>query len=43
MKKLMIHFICVDSALQINIIPLPVTVNRKIKKPPIKLNFWQSQ
>ena len=26
-------------ALQINIIPLPVTMNRKIKKAPIKLNF----
>ena len=29
------------SALQINI-PLLVTMNRKIKKPPVKLNFWQS-
>ena len=31
------------TALQINIIPLPVTMNRKIKKPPLKLNFRQSQ
>ena len=31
------------SALQINIIPLPVTMNRKIKKPPAKLNFRRSQ
>ena len=30
-------------ALVINIIPLPVTMNRKIKKPPVKLNFQQSQ
>ena len=29
-------------ALQINIIPLPVTMNRKIKKPPVKLHFQQS-
>ena len=32
-----------QAALQINVIPLPVTMNRKIKKPPVKLNFWQSQ
>ena len=31
------------SALQISIIPLPVTTNRKIKKPPVKLNFRRSQ
>ena len=30
-------------ALQINIIPLPVTMNREIKKPPVKLNFGRSQ
>ena len=30
------------AALQINI-PLLVTMNRKIKKLPVKLNFWQSQ
>ena len=28
-----------ESALQINIIPLPVTMNRKIEKPPVKLHF----
>ena len=27
------------TALQINIIYLPVTMNRKIKKPPVKLYF----
>ena len=32
-----------ESALQLNIIPLPVIMNRKIKKPPVKLNFWLSQ
>ena len=31
------------AVLQINFIPLPVTMSRKIKKPPVKLNFWQSQ
>ena len=31
------------AALQINIIPLTVTMNRKIKKPPVKLNFRRSQ
>ena len=30
-------------SLQINIIPLLVTMNRKIKKPPVKLNFLWSQ
>ena len=32
-----------NSALQMNIIPLPVTINRKLKKPPVKSNFQQSQ
>ena len=32
-----------STALQINIIPLPVTMNRKMKKPPVKLNFRRSQ
>ena len=27
------------AALHINIIPVPVTMNRKIKKPPFKINF----
>ena len=27
-------------ALQLNIIPLSVTMDRKIKKPLVKLNFW---
>ena len=27
------------AALQINIIPLPATMNRKIKKRPVTLNF----
>ena len=31
------------SVLQINIIPLPVTMNRKVKNTPVKLNFWLSQ
>ena len=31
------------AALQVNIIPLSVTINRKMKKPPVKLNFWHSQ
>ena len=31
-----------NAALQINI-PLPVIMNRKIKKPPVKLKFWWSQ
>ena len=31
------------AVLQINMIPLLVTMNRKIKKPPVKLNFWWSQ
>ena len=30
-------------ALQINIIPLLVSMNRKIKKPLVKLNFQHSQ
>ena len=29
--------------LQINITPLAVIMNRKIKKSPVKLNFWWSQ
>ena len=32
-----------QAALQINIIPLLVTMNRKIKKPLVKLDFQQSQ
>ena len=31
------------SAVQINIILLLVTMNRKLKKPLVKLNFWQLQ
>ena len=31
------------SALQINIIPLPVTMKIKTKKPLVKLNFRQMQ
>ena len=31
------------TALQVSIISLPVTMNRKIKKPPVKLNFQWSQ
>ena len=31
------------TALKINIIPLLVTMSRKIKKPLVRLNFWQSQ
>ena len=31
------------SALQINIIALPVTINRKIENPPVKLDFRRSQ
>ena len=31
------------AALQVNIIPLSVTMNRKMEKSPVKLNFWQSQ
>ena len=31
------------TALQLNIIPLSVTMDRKIKKPLAKLNFWSSQ
>ena len=30
-------------ALQINIIPLPVTMNTKTKKALVRLNFWWSQ
>ena len=40
-------FSCTDliflTAMQINIIPLPVIMNRKIKKPPVKLIFQRSQ
>ena len=32
-----------SSALQINIVPLPVTMNRKIEKPLVKLNFRRSK
>ena len=32
----------IKPALQINIIPLPVTMIRKIEKPPVKLNVRQS-
>ena len=31
------------AVLQINFFPLPVTMNRKIKKTPVKLNIRQSQ
>ena len=31
------------TALHINIIPLPVTMNKQIKNPLVKLNFQQSQ
>ena len=31
------------SVLQTNIIPLPVTMNRKVKNTPVILNFWLSQ
>ena len=31
------------TALQINVIHLPVTMNEKIKKPPVKKNFRRSQ
>ena len=31
------------SALQINIISLTVIMNRKIKRPPVKINFRSSQ
>ena len=31
------------AVLQMNFIPLPVTMNRKIKKPLVKLHFWQLQ
>ena len=33
----------IETALQINIIPLPVTTNGKIKQPPVKLNLRGSQ
>ena len=43
MEKLLIRdFLSLCSTLQINI-SLPVTMNRKIKKPPVQLNFWWSQ
>ena len=32
-----------EPALQINISPLPITMNRKIKKSSVKLNFRRSQ
>ena len=32
-----------NTALQINIIPLPVTMNRKIKKTNSQTEFWRSQ
>ena len=35
--------VTVEAALQIIIIPLPVTMNRKIKKSTVKWNFGQSQ
>ena len=31
----------VQPALQTNNISMPVNMNRKIKKPPVKLSFWQ--
>ena len=37
------HSYPMAAALQINIIPLPVTMNRKIGKPSVKLNFRRSQ
>ena len=40
-KKPIAYNLQIFAALQINIIPLPVTMNRKIK-PPVKSNFWQS-
>ena len=38
--QLLYHHL-IRALLQINIIPLPVTKNRKIKKPTVKLNFRQ--
>ena len=32
-----------STELKINVIPLPFTMTRKVKKPPVKLNFRQSQ
>ena len=40
--KLVYRFPDIPTALQINIIPLPITMNRKMKKPPVKLNFRRS-
>ena len=46
---LTLNIVCLDilqqyaSALQINIIPLPVIINRKIKEPPVKSNFRRSR
>ena len=37
-----INFLYADTALQINMIPLPVIMNKKIKKPMVKLSFWWS-
>ena len=42
-KDRFIYYATVKAALQINIILLPVTMNRKIKKPPVKFNFRRSQ
>ena len=36
-------YIYIYIALQVNIIPLPVNINRKIKKTTVKLNFRRSQ
>ena len=38
---LLVHLHAI-TALQINIIPLLVTMNRKIKKPTVKVSFWWS-
>ena len=40
-KLIVLIILC--SALQINIIPLPVIMNRKIKKSLVKLNFRRSK
>ena len=42
-KRISIVSVILTPELQINTIPLLVTMNRKIKKPPIKLNFQRSQ
>ena len=36
------EFVLCTSA-EINIIPMPITMNRIMKKLPVKLNFWRSQ